>query len=141
MEVFGFSSHDALLLFYCPLFAVIGGIAHTYVLWTDYSKLPDQGSFVLASHRVAFYRIAWLFGRLLLSLIAGLIFSLYLVGALTSTPAATARILAFSILIGYAAPKLWITQETVITEAIENRFKKILKEYEQEKMASQMKAS
>ncbi len=132
MESFGFSNHDIALLLFCPIFSVIGGITHAYVLWADYSTLPDKDSFVVANHKEASFRIAWLFGRLLLSFIAGLVFSLSLVGSLTSTPATTARIFALSILVGYVAPKFWITQEAIISEIVESKLKKLLPEEKKE---------
>jgi hypothetical protein len=137
MESFGFTSQDILFLFYCSAFAALGGMANVCVLWADYSKLPDEGSFIIANLRVACIRIFWIFIRVQLSCVVGLIFSLFLVGALNSNSATTARIFALSILIGYAAPKLLVTQEALISEAVENKLRKILQEKKKEQASPQ----
>ncbi len=128
VESFGFTCQDILFLFFCSAFAALGGITNICVLWTDYSKLPDEGSFVLASLMVSRIRIFWIFIRISLSCVVGLIFGLFLVGALNSNSATTARIFALSILIGYAAPKLLVTQEALISEAVENKLRKFFQE-------------
>ncbi|MGR0482477.1 MAG: hypothetical protein ACTFAL_14040 [Candidatus Electronema sp. V4] len=137
INALGFSQQEILLLFLCPVFAVIGGMIHFYVLWGDYSKLPEEVYF--NNMKEILGRVAWLIGRLLLAGTAGLVFSLYLVGALTPAPATTARILACSILIGYAAPRFWVTQEKVIAKVIETNIRKIVEEYLSEKKAVDQK--
>lgn len=132
MELFfvglGFSAQDLLLIKLCPIFAVIGGIVHIVLIRDDFSVFPDK-PVGLASTGTAFNRLTWMFARLALSYIVGLVFALYLVGALTESPTTIARILAFSVLVGFAAPKLWKSQEKVLTELIEKHLERTLEEY------------
>ena len=97
------------------------------MLKSDYSKLPKKGR--LASPIELVTNFSWLTGRLLLSAVAGLVLALYFVGALTDSATTVARILAFAILVGYAAPRLWVAQEQVVAAAIEDRMRAILKEH------------
>ena len=123
----GFSEQDLMLLKLCPLFAALGGFVHAYVLIGDYSKLPKNGR--LAKPREALARVAWLTGRLLIAAVAGFVLALYMVGALTDSPTTTARILAFSVLVGYAAPRLWATQESLVNEVLEKKLRSLLEEH------------
>ena len=127
LEMLGFSSQDRFLLALCPLAAALGGFVHVWMLKDDYSKLPKRGG--LASPKKAFVMTAWLSGRLILSAVAGLVLALYFVGALTDSPTTVARILAFAILIGYAAPRLWVAQEQIVAKAVEDRMRAILNKH------------
>lgn len=123
----GFKSQDISLLALCPLFSVIGGFVHMLMLRADFSRIPNSsvGHVSLLS---VIERIGWSVSRLLLSAAIGLVFGLYLVGALTESPNTVARILAFSIILGYAAPRLWASQEKIVNEVVDERLRKILKE-------------
>jgi Na+/H+-dicarboxylate symporter len=55
--------------------------------------------------------------------------ALYFVGALSEGPTTIARVLAFAILFGFAAPKLWISQEKLVANLVEKRMRALIEEY------------
>ncbi len=131
IENLGFSKQDTLLLLLCPLFALLGGMVHMYTLAHAYSKMPRSARFRSReeAYPLMMFSALWASGRLLLAAIAGLILSLYMVGALTNYPATIARILGASILVGYVALRLWATQEAVFINVLERRVRKTLEDH------------
>lgn len=54
----------------------------------------------------------------MLGAILGLIIGLYFIGAIQETPSTIAKVMALSILLGYAAPKIWEAQDKIVTAKI-----------------------
>lgn len=121
----GFKKYDLALLILCPLGAMIGSFAHALLLTTDPHSVPKPGSTQFNSLLDMCGRAAWLCFRLCLGAILGLIVGLYFIGALQENVATLAKVVALSILLGFAAPRVWTSQEKIIAEVAEQRLKEI----------------
>jgi hypothetical protein len=121
----GFSKQDIMLIILCPLSSMIGGLVHFLVLETDFSKMPGRA--FLGQKEDVLGRVKWIIGRLIISSVLGLVIGLYFVGALVEGPTIVARIIAFSIFVGYAAHKVWVSSDKVIAKIIEDKIKETLK--------------
>lgn len=122
----GLSKYDIALLVLCPLGAVVGSFAHAVLLLINPHRIPRPGSTRFNTSTDALGRAAWLSFRLSLGAILGLVLGLYFIGALQENVATLAKVVALSILLGFAAPRVWVSQEKLIAEASENRLKEIL---------------
>jgi hypothetical protein len=111
----GLTSHDAALLVGCPIGGVIGSMAQAIVKTIDLNGPPNrEDDMQLASEELQKLRGMWLYMRLTLGAILGLVFGLYFIGAIQPTVGTAAKIIALSIVAGYAAPKIWEAQEKVV---------------------------
>jgi len=138
MELFsqlGFSAQDVILLKLCPLFSVLGGLVHFVLLDVNFERLPSGGGWHTRSAVMG--RIKWTLGRVFISAVLGIIFALYFVGALTEGPTTVARILAFAVVVGYMAPKLWSTQEKLLLSAMEKRVGELVDQHLTSKSSGQ----
>jgi hypothetical protein len=124
----GLKKYDLALLLFCPPAAMLGSFVHATLLVMDPQKLPRPGATRLASRMDAFGRFSWLFLRLSLGGILGLVVGLYFIGALQENITTLAKVIALSILIGFAAPKLWVAQELVLLEHGLKRIKELLEQ-------------
>lgn len=119
MSVLGLSKYDIALLFFCPLGAVIGSFAHAIVETIDLKGPPtDETHMRLASRELQKMRSMWLGLRMMLGAILGLVIGLYFIGAIQETPSTIGKVIALSILFGYAAPKVWDAQDKIVTAKI-----------------------
>jgi hypothetical protein len=137
----GFSKQDMLLLIITPIFSALGSLVNILSLDLDLkTPVETQGNikFIKGVGNNITY-IEWAIRRIIIGAVAGLILALYFVGALTEKPTTIARILAFSILLGYAAPNFWSTQEKIMIAAMESKLKQIIKEQKLEDKANEDK--
>lgn len=118
MELFeglGLTSHDIALLVGCPIGGVIGSFAQAIVKTIDLGGPPTkEGDMSIASKELQEIRGIWFSLRFVLGGILGLVLGLYFVGAMQPTPATAAKVIALSIIAGYAAPKVWESQEKIV---------------------------
>ena len=122
----GFSKYDFALLLLCPLGALIGSCAFAITTTIPLEPPTEDHHYVLAPKHIRVARGAWLFLRLILGAILGLLLGLYFVGAIQETPSTLAKVVALSIIAGYAAPKIWLAQDKIISSQIERLVKKEL---------------
>ncbi len=120
----GFSKYDILLIQICPLSAVIGGLARFVVLDTNFGRLPARGGFYPVM--TVFGRLKWVLAHVFVSAVLGLVFAFYFVGSVTEAPSTIAKLAAFSVLLGYAAPRLWESQEKIVMNVVERKLKELL---------------
>lgn len=118
----GLSRLDIVLLVLCPLFSTLGSFVHFCLLESDFSSVPAQNKAPIdfRGHMALF---EWLLRRMFVGGVAGLALALFFVGSLVDSGATVAKVLAGSILVGYAAPKLWFTQEKLLMSIIEAKIK------------------
>lgn len=122
----GFSIYDVELLLLCPLGAVIGSFAFAIKVSLPEAPPTKEHHFTLASSHIIKGRVAWLVLHCVLGGILGLLLGLYFVGAIQETPSTLAKVVALSIIAGYAAPKIWLAQDKVVSSQIERLVKKEL---------------
>lgn len=120
LGILGFSAYDLALIFFCPICAAVGSFAYAIVDTLSEEMPRSEDDFKLATKRIATARGAWLGLRLILSAILGFVLGLYFVGAIQETPSTLAKILALAVLVGYAAPKIWIAQARLVEAKIQN---------------------
>jgi len=117
----GFKQFDIGLLVLCPIGAILGSYAHTILLTINPTKMPGRGGTRFVSHVDALGRAMWTFNRCMLGAILGLVVALYFIGAVHENITTLAKLVALSILLGFAAPKLWIAQERIVaTQAMKH---------------------
>lgn len=132
-ELIELSNFDIILLTGCPIASVIGSYANTLILEMNLSEMPvtkKNGKVLvhIRSFLESTFLLKWLFARLLVGAILGLVLALYFVGIIKEDINSIARILAFAILIGYAAPKLWVSQDRALKKYVDKSLKKITNE-------------
>ena len=123
----GFKQYDIALLLLCPLGAVLGSIAHVLLQVMNPNRPPRLGSMRIVS-AADVGRYAWIAGRLALGAILGLVIALYFIGALQENLTTLAKIVALSVLLGSAAPRLWIMQEKLVTDKAQEFLRQLLSE-------------
>lgn len=121
---------DKILLLGCPFAAIIGSFANWLILEVNLSEKPitrKNGKITvgLRSSLEAAFVLKWIFFRLLVGGILGLVLALYFIGIIKDDLNSISRLLAFAILLGYAAPKMWISQEKLIQKYIDEQIKKL----------------
>jgi hypothetical protein len=115
----GLTHYDIALLILCPLGAIVGSIAQASVLSIDLHTPPiEEKQVQFASRRLAGARMAWMLLRLNLGATLGFVTALYFIGAIQENLPTLAKITALSILLGYAAPKVWIAQEKLLVDRV-----------------------
>lgn len=115
----GIKKYDLALLLFCPIGAVLGSFAQAILTTINPDQPPkDSEKVYFASSHLRAARGAWLTLRLMLGAILGLVIALYFIGALQENLPTLAKIIALSILLGYAAPKIWATQEKFIVNRV-----------------------
>ena len=124
----GLTYYDIALLVFCPIGAIIGSIAHAAMLMINPERMPGPGQTKILCSTDALGRFTWLVLRLTLGGILGLVISLYFIGTLKESITTISKLIALSVLIGYAAPKLWIAQERALMKKIDDKIKSILTE-------------
>ncbi|MGB1456158.1 hypothetical protein [Spongiibacter marinus] len=126
MEVIdlGLSRYDIALLWLCPLGALIGSLAFAITATISDAPPKKENQNYFASNQLAKARLMWIFLRLALGAILGLLLGLYFIGAIQENPSTLAKVIALSIIAGYGAPKIWLVQDKVVSGQIE----KIVKE-------------
>jgi len=131
----GLSRHDVFLLWGCPVFASLGSFVHAAMIHYDFSQAAKA-----RNRQDSFYReqqlseVIWVVYRMLVGAVLGLVLSLYFLGSLTDGITTISRILALSVFVGYAAPKVWIKQEQAVESMIDRKMSEFL-EKEQGKKA------
>jgi len=114
----GLSVYDIALLFFCPLGAALGAFSYCVVDTIKIDGLPiSEDEFIVPTKEVISVRTTWMFLRLVLAAILGLI-----IGSIQETPATLAKLIALLIILGFSAPKLWLAQEKVV----DSKTKKII---------------
>lgn len=117
----GFSNYDFALIIFCTIGSVIGSFAQAIMLTIDLKVMPKtETDLKIASPKMQELRGAWLGLRLILGGILGLMVGLYFVGAIQETPTTLAKIIALSIMLGYAAPKVWYAQERIVSAKLDS---------------------
>ena len=120
----GLSSYDLALLYLCPAGAALGSFAYCIVDTIQTGNLPKKESdYTIVSDELAKMRGRWLGLRAILSAILGLVLGLYFIGVIQETPSTLFRIVALSIVLGYSAPNIWMSQEKIISEKVKNLVK------------------
>ncbi|MDD5390484.1 MAG: hypothetical protein PHD37_14155 [Gallionellaceae bacterium] len=112
----GLSKYDIALMVLCPLGAMHGSFAHTCLLTINPHRMPRPGNVRILGTIDALGRFQWIILRLTLGAILGIVIALYFIGSLQPNLTTLAKIIALSILLGFAAPKLWLAQERVVTD-------------------------
>jgi len=121
----GLTKYDLALIVFCPIGACIGSFAHAITLTINVDKAPSrEGEYMLASKQMQIIRSNWLGLRILLGAILGLIIALYFIGSIQENISTICKISALSILAGYAAPKIWVMQEILLINRLENLINK-----------------
>jgi hypothetical protein len=124
MEFIDFGAYNTALLILCPLGSIIGSLAHAIVITISLDSLPnEEGKIYFASKDLQKARSLWLFLRLGLGAILGLVLGLYFIGAIQETPSTLAKVVALSILAGYVAPKVWLAQDEIFALQLERFLK------------------
>lgn len=120
-----FSDNDLFMMFLCPVFSMVGGVANFFALYQSHENAHKQGeSGKLIDFKMASMHADRLRVRVILSVVIGLIVALYFIGSIVS-PNTVAKVFALSIILGFSVPALWLSQEKLILDTTENRFKKI----------------
>lgn len=115
----GLTSYDLALLLLCPIGGVIGSFAHAIVQSIDLKGPPRSDSDMrVASAELQEVRGMWITLRVVLGGILGLVIGLYFIGAIKEAPAIVAKVIALSIVAGYAAPKVWEAQDRIVAAKI-----------------------
>lgn len=70
-------------------------------------------------------------GHFFVAFVLGLVVSLYFIGTLNPSLSAIAKLLGFTVLLGYQAPRFWAMQEGILHKAIDQRLKLIVGDREQ----------
>lgn len=113
----GLSSYDFALMVFCPAGAVLGSFAQVIQVTINPYNPPDQeGVEYIASKKLQEARGNWIALRLMLGGILGIVIGLYFVGAIQENLTTLTKIVMLSILFGYAAPKVWVAQEKIVTQ-------------------------
>ncbi len=125
------SNGDKILLMFCPLCGLIGSLVHYLIMEVNLTQIPKTYTNGKMTVRVrskieVAYHLKWLFFRLLAGSVLGLTFALYFVGIVKEDITSLSRILAFAILVGYSAPKIWYSQEKILTKYIDQKFQDAL---------------
>lgn len=126
-EQLGMRTQDLLLLIISPICAIIGSFVHYALLDIDPSRMPRGGRILSTVEAMA--RAKWIFLRLFVGAALGLVLALYFIGVIEEGINALTRLLAFAVLIGYCAPRLWIAQEKLILSAVEKRIDTLLTQH------------
>lgn len=121
----GFSKFDFLLLVLCPLGAILGGLARFIMLDTNFERLPGGGRWHPTMTAVA--RFKWVTSHVFISAVLGLVFALYFVGSIKEAPSSVTKLAAFAVLLGYAAPRLWASQEKMVMQVVERKLEQLLR--------------
>ncbi|MFM5840965.1 hypothetical protein ACET68_21155 [Aeromonas rivipollensis] len=121
MGLLGMTNFDLALLLLCPFGGVIGSFAFAIMDSIDPTNSPkDENNADIASKKLQEKRGIWLSLRCLLGAILGLVISLYFLGSIQHNISTVAKIVALSIIAGYAAPRIWVVQEALIEEKIKH---------------------
>jgi len=130
----GFSEFDQIMLIICPIFSMIGSLAHIFILDNDFTKPPAPNSGAKMKFLDFIYpfiesggRGWWVAGRFVVGAIIGLVIALYFVGALNPQASTVARVLALCIFAGYLAPQIWFSQEKTVMKIINKKISELEK--------------
>ncbi|EHU5198804.1 hypothetical protein NQO50_004255 [Vibrio vulnificus] len=119
MEQLGITYFDLALLILCPIGGVMGSFAFAIMDSIDPLNSPkDEANVSLASAQLQEKRGIWLGLRCTLGFILGLVVSLYFLGSILPNIATVAKIVALSIVAGYAAPKIWAAHGIIVEAKI-----------------------
>ena len=122
----GLQKYDFALLMLCPFGAVLGSLAHAILQLINPHRMPRPGAVRILSNIDAMGRFQWLMLRFVLGGILGLVVGLYFIGAIQENKTTLAKIVALSMLLGFAAPKLWLAQERVIADRAIGKLNELL---------------
>lgn len=119
---------DGIILLESPIYAIIGRFANWAILEVNLSEKPitnKNGKIQvrLRNHLEVGFILKWLSLRLMVGGILGLVFALYFVEIINDDFNSISIILGFAILIGYAAPKTWVSQEKMVQKYIDQKVK------------------
>ncbi|WP_113722094.1 hypothetical protein [Aeromonas salmonicida] len=119
MGLLGMTNFDLALLLLCPFGGVVGSFAFAIMDSIDPINSPkDENMADIASKKLQEKRGIWLSLRCMLGAILGLVISLYFLGSIQQNISTVAKIVALSIIAGYAAPKIWAAQEVLVEEKV-----------------------
>jgi len=110
---------DVLLPLACAAGGVFGSLLQAMIATIQLDGPPNKiGILKEAPPELVKARGAWLFMRSFIGGVSGFVFGLYFIGTLNDAAGTFARIWALSFAVGYAAPKLWITQEKTLLKEL-----------------------
>jgi hypothetical protein len=110
-----FYSTDVGLLIFCPLGAALGVLV-SYLI-------KERSS--IAKKNIASLVLSFL-GAVFSGVVLGLMIALFFVGAIAHEVTALARVVAFSILMGFQSKHLWSSQEAIVKTLIERKLEAVL---------------
>ncbi|MDF3868637.1 hypothetical protein P3W53_29575 [Pseudomonas denitrificans (nom. rej.)] len=110
---------EMLLPLACTLGGVFGSLTQAAVATITLDGPPNKlGVMQIAPPELQKIRGVWLFLRSFIGGVLGFVFGLYFIGTLNEEAGTFARIWALSFGVGYAAPKIWAAQESVLLKRI-----------------------
>lgn len=112
------SAIDMLLIFGCPLCAVLGVLV-SFAAKND--KEIKANSLSIRSH--VLYVLKTIFSKVFLGISLGFIVSLFFIGAIDNKITSVTRIFVLTILLGYQAHAFWFIQEEYLKKYIEKKVK------------------
>lgn len=111
----GIGREDLLLILLCPFAAAIGLFVSSQVK-EAYSNAGSEG----ISEQQGYKKIGPVPG-----LVLGLVIALYFMGEIQKETDGVFKVIGFCILAGYQAPKLWVKQEKITTDFIDDKAGKL----------------
>ncbi len=138
LKEFNLTNLDRLLLIGSPICSIIGSLVHAFTSEMDITEFPKtkinrELKVGIRNHLEIGLILKWLIYRLFVGATIGFVFALYFIGITNNSLTSITRLLAFSVLIGFSAPKLWKSQEKILTKYIDLKLNEILKSKEPEK--------
>lgn len=114
---------DVWLIFLSPICSILGSLAHMCLIEINPNKMPGRGHTHVVCFIDAMGRFKWIVYRLFVGAVLGLLFAFYFVGAIAENATTLFKLLAFAILVGYSAPRLWFMQEKILMEQIDSKIR------------------
>jgi len=126
IEALKLTQIDMWLIILSPICAVIGSVTHMCLIEMNPHKMPGRGQTILLNRIDVLGRLKWVISRLVIGGVLGLLFAFYFVGAINENSTSLFKLLAFAILVGYSAPRLWFMQEKILLDQIDSKIRAAL---------------
>jgi hypothetical protein len=118
-ETLHLTDQDILLLVCCPLAAAMGSLVQFLIMEYGAEFKPTPRIRIVNDPAIRKVRVALSYFRVLTGGLLGLVFALYFVGTLQPGISPLCKLIAFSVLVGYSAPKIWVNQARAVEKSIE----------------------